>query len=54
MISNKDVKCINRDAVDITVGKIYTVIAEGQFWYEIKNDNSKTWRYSKTNFKEVK
>ena len=54
MILNKNVKCIKRDAVDITVGIIYHVIAEGQFWYEIRNDNGKTWKYAKTDFEEVK
>ena len=53
MILNKNVKCINNDAVDITAGIIYHVITEGQFWYEIKNDNGKIWKYAKTNFEEV-
>ena len=30
MILNKNVKCINSDAVDITVGTIYHVISEGK------------------------
>ena len=53
MILNKNVKCIKRDAVDITVGIIYHVIAEGQFWYQSRNDNGKTWKYAKTDFEEV-
>ena len=53
MILNKNVKCINSDAVDLTVGTIYRIIAEAQFWYEIRNDNGKTWKYAKTDFEEV-
>lgn len=49
----KEIKCIENNGYNITVGNVYLLLQESQDFYFVVNDNNKTVKYSKQMFELV-